>query len=98
MNIKPVRDFVAVVKEEAQKQTSSGIYMPDVVESNVLTGRVVAVGSGHIANDGNIIPLEIHTGDRVVFNRSSAVEVKVDNTTVLMVREENVICKLKNLD
>jgi chaperonin GroES len=96
MNIKPVRDFVAVVKESQQKKTSSGLYVPDVVEDKVITGTVVAVGSGHIAGSGNIIPLEIKVGDSVMFSRASAVEIKVGDSPVMLLREENIFCSFRD--
>ncbi len=94
MNIKPVRDFIAVVKEDAQKRTSSGIYVPNVIESNVLTGKVVAVGSGHLNSDGRVTALEVQPGDRVMFGRQSAIELTVDDQAVLLLREEGIVCKL----
>lgn len=98
MNIKPVRNFVAVVKEETPNKTSSGIYMPDIVESNIITGKVVAVGSGHLSKDGVIVPLEVHNGDKIIFDKSSSAEIKVNGVTVLMIREDSIICKVKELD
>lgn len=94
MTIKPVRDFVAVIKEESQKRTSSGIYVPDVIENNVITGKVVAVGSGHVNDNGSITPLEVTVGDKIIFGRQSSVELKVEDQTYLMLREDGIICKL----
>jgi chaperonin GroES len=92
MNVKPVRDFVAVVKDDFQNKTSGGLYVPSISEDKIVTGKFVAVGSGHIGNSG-LIPLEIEVGDKIAFNKTSSLEVKVDDTNLLMVREENIICK-----
>lgn len=91
--MKPIRDFVAVEKIESDKKTHGGIYMPDVVEDKIVQANVVAVGSGHLNKDGGSIPLEVKEGDRVMFNRSSGVEVKVGERNLFLVREENIICK-----
>lgn len=96
MNIKPIRDFVAIVKEDSQKRTASGIYVPDNVESRVATGRVVAVGSGHVNERGSVTPLEISNGDKVVFHHHSSTDVTVDGKTYLLVRENQIICKVND--
>lgn len=92
--MKPIRDFVAVEKVESDKKTHGGIYMPDVVEDRIIQGNVVAVGSGHLNKDGSVTPLEVKEGDRVLFSRSSGLEVKVGERNLLLIREENLICRL----
>lgn len=92
--MKPIRDFVAVEKIEADKRTHGGIYVPDAIEDKIIQGNVVAVGSGHLGRDGSITPLEVKEGDRVMFSKSSALDVKVGERTLLLVREENLICRL----
>lgn len=94
MNIKPVRDFVAVVKEQQQNKTSGGIYVPDAVEEKFLTGKVVAVGSGHVKSNGDVVPMEVSVGDRVVFARESGVDLKVDDHQVVVLREDAIVCRL----
>ncbi len=92
MDLKPIRDFIVVQKSDAPKQTSGGLFVPTNAEEKVVSGRVLAVGSGHIGNSGSIIPLEVRVGDTISFNKSMAVEVKVNDTTYLLLREEHVLC------
>lgn len=92
MDVKPIRDYVVVKKNEAPKQTSGGIFVPGNSEEKVVNGVVVAAGSGHIGNSGTIIPLEVRVGDKIAFNRNMAVEVKVNETTYLLLREEHILC------
>lgn len=94
MNVRPIRDFIVVSKEEAPKQTSSGIYLAPSVEDKLVSGFVMAVGSGLIAGDGSKVPLEVKTGDRVVFNKNMAVELKEENDVFFLLREEHVLCVL----
>lgn len=96
MSIQPIRDFIVVTKEEAPKQTQSGLYLaPSATEEKIVTGTVLAVGSGLIAGDGSKIPLEVKAGDKVAFNKNMAVEVKTGAETHLLLREEHVLCVIK---
>lgn len=95
MSVKPIRDFLVVLKEEPPKQTASGLFLAPTVEDKVVSGFVTAVGSGFLTKDGSKVPLEVSVGDRVVFNKNMAVEVKEDDKTFLVLREEHVLCLLK---
>lgn len=92
MNYKPLRDYLLVSKDEVSKQTAGGLFMPDTVEDKVITGTVIAVGSGHVSKDGAVVPLEVTVGDKVVFNKNYAVELKVDEKPVLLLKEEHLFC------
>lgn len=94
MNVRPIRDFIVVSKEEAPKQTSSGIYLPPSADDKLVSGFVMAVGSGLIAGDGSKVPLEVRAGDRVVFNKNMAVELKEEDKVFFLLREEHVLCVL----
>lgn len=96
MSVKPIRDFL-VVKVEAAKEEKVGgglLYKPATVEDKVVTGTVLAVGSGQISANGTSIPLEVKAGDKVVFNKHLAVEVKEEGESYLLLREEHVVCVL----
>ncbi len=95
MNVQPIRDFIVVAKEEAPKQTASGLYIAPSVEERVISGKVLAVGSGFVTSTGTVLPLEVKAGDRIAFNKNMAVEVKSDDDVVLLLREEHVLCVLK---
>lgn len=93
MSVKPIRDFVVVTKEEAPKTTSSGIFLAPTEEKNV-TGTVTAVGSGRITVNGTIVPLEVKEGDKVVFNKHHASEIKHDDKVFFVLKEDQLICIL----
>jgi chaperonin GroES len=95
MNIVPLRDFVVVVKDEAVKQTAGGLFVPTTVEEKIVTGTVFAVGSGRVVVDGTVVPLEVAVGDKVVFNKHMATELKVDGVVVQLLKEEHLLCVLK---
>jgi chaperonin GroES len=92
MSLKPLRDFLLVSRNDAPKQTAGGLYVPETVDEKIVTGTVVAVGSGRLTTDGTVVPLEVSVGDRVIFNKSYAVEIKEDNNTFLLLREEQIFC------
>lgn len=91
----PLRDFVLVSKQEAAKQTAAGIYMPETAEEKIVTGTVTAVGSGKVTADGSIVPLEVKVGDTVVFNKNYATDLKVDQTTMFLLKEEQIFCVMR---
>lgn len=95
MNVQPLRDFVVVSKDEAAKQTPGGLYVPATSEKKIVTGTVTAVGSGRVGLNGEAIPLEVHVGDKVAFNRSMATEVEVGGETALLLREDQLLCIVK---
>lgn len=95
MNVQPLRDFVVVKKDEAAKQTASGLYLTAPMEEKVVTGTIIAVGSGRLNSDGTITTLEVKVGDKVVFNKHIATEVKVGEETVLLLREDHIYCVVK---
>lgn len=93
MTVQPIRDFIVVKKEDAAQTTASGLFIAHADEKNV-KGTVVAVGSGRLTMSG-VVPLDVQTGDKVLFNKNNAIEVKDGNDTMLVLREDNVICVLK---
>lgn len=94
MNVKPLREFVVVSKVEQEHKTPSGLFVPTSVDK-MGKGTVLAVGSGKVTANGSIVPLEVQVGDVVIFNSAFATEVKADDGTVLLLREENVVAVIK---
>lgn len=95
MNAKPLRDFILVSKDKEPEKTPGGlIYRPESVEEKIVTGVVLAAGSGRVSMDGTVVPLEVKLNDKVVFNKNMATEFKVDGETVYLLREDQVMCVL----
>lgn len=95
MSVNVLRDYVLVSKDESVKQTAGGLFIPDSAsDEKVATGTVMSVGSGRVSANGVVVPLEVKVGQKVAFHRSMATEVKENGTTVLVLREDNILCVL----
>lgn len=92
MSLKPLRDFIVVSVPKSDDKTASGLlYKPSTVDEKIVTGRVLAAGSGYLTDNGSIVPLEVKVGDSVLFNKQMSVEVKHDGETVFLLREEHIL-------
>ncbi|MCN4144012.1 MAG: co-chaperone GroES [Thiohalomonas sp.] len=91
MNIRPLGDRIVVRRLEEETKTTGGIYIPDSATEKPSEGEVVAGGKGRIANNGDLIAMELKSGDKVIFGKYSGSEVKVADETLLIMREEDVL-------
>ena len=91
MALKPLGDRIAVKALEAAEKTKSGLILPDSAKEKPQEAKVVAVGTGRRLDDGSIKPLEIKTGDRVLYGKYSGTEVVVQGEEYLIIREEDVL-------
>lgn len=91
MKLRPLGDRVIVQRLENERQTASGIVIPESASEKPDQGTVVAVGPGKRADDGSIMPLELKVGDKVLFGKYAGQSVKVDGEEVLVIREEEVL-------
>jgi chaperonin GroES len=93
--IKPLADRVVVKRVEAEEKTVSGIIIPETNKEKPHIGVVVATGPGRFSEKTqSYIPLEVKAGDKVVFNKWNATDVKVGNETVALLHEGDVIAIL----
>lgn len=91
MNIRPLHDRV-IVKRVAEETTSpGGIVLPGSATEKPQRGEVVAVGNGRILDNGEVRPLDVKAGDKVLFGKFSGSEVKVDGEEYLVMKEEDII-------
>ncbi len=88
--LKPLRDFIVVSVVKSEEKVGL-IYKPATIDEKIVTGKVLAVGSGYLTDNGSIVPLEVQAGDSVLFNKQMSVEVKHDGETVYLLREEHVL-------
>ena len=95
MSVHPIRDFIVVSKDSTQEEVSKGGILMVSQEAKTVTGTVLAVGSGRVSMSGAVIPLEVSRGDKVVFNKNVATEVKDGHDTVYVFREDQVIAVLR---
>ncbi len=91
MNVRPLRDRVVVKRLEEQEQKVGGIIIPDTAKEKPQQGKVVAVGSGRVTDEGKVIPLDVKVDDTVLFGKYSGTEIKIEGTEYLIVREEEIL-------
>ncbi len=91
MQIRPLYERIIVKRVEQQRQTASGIVIPDTAAEKPEQGEVTAVGSGRLMQDGTVRPLQVKTGDRVLFGKYAGQTVKLDGEEYLVMREEDVL-------
>jgi chaperonin GroES len=91
MKIRPLQDRVIVKRAEEEGKTKGGIIIPDTVKEKPMEGKVTAVGNGKVLEDGQIHPLDVKAGDRVLFTKYAGTEVKIDGEEHLIMREDDIL-------
>jgi chaperonin GroES len=95
MKIRPLHDRVIVKRLESETKSAGGIVIPDSAAEKPVQGKVVAVGKGKILEDGNVRPLDVKIGDKILFGKYSGTEVKVDGDDLVVMREEDVMAVIE---
>ncbi|MGB6482573.1 MAG: co-chaperone GroES [Candidatus Acidiferrales bacterium] len=93
MNITPLHDRVIVKRIEEKESVKGGIIIPDTAKEKPQEGEVVAVGSGK-REKGELIPLDVKVGDRILFGKYSGNEIKIDEQEYLILKEDEILAKL----
>ena len=91
MTFRPLHDRVLVRRIEAAAKTPGGIIIPDTAQEKPQEGEVVSTGSGARAEDGTITPLDLKTGDKILFGKWSGSEVKLNGEDLLIMKESDVL-------
>ena len=91
MKLKPLHDRVLVKRIESEEKTKSGIIIPDSAKEKPQEGEVVAVGPGIRQENGNVAPLDVKAGDRILFGKWSGTEVKIDGEDYLVMKESDIV-------
>ena len=91
MKFRPLHDRVVVRRLTAEEKTAGGIIIPDTAKEKPMEGEVVAVGPGARGEDGKIQPLDVKSGDRVLFGKWSGTEVKIDGEELMIMKESDVM-------
>jgi len=94
MKISPLYDRVLLKRLEEKETKKGGIIIPDTAKEKPLEAEVVEVGKGRIEGD-KVIPLEVKKGDKVLVGKFSGTEVTIDDVEYLIVREEEILAKVK---
>jgi chaperonin GroES len=93
VNITPLHDRVIVKRIEEKESVKGGIIIPDTAKEKPQEGEVVAVGSGK-REKGELIPLDVKVGDRILFGKYSGNEIKIDEQEYLILKEDEILAKL----
>ena len=91
MALKPLGDRIVVRALEPQEKTKSGLVLPDTAKEKPQEGKVIAVGTGRLLDDGSVKALEIRNGDRVLYGKYSGTEISLEGEDYLILREEDVL-------
>ena len=91
MNVRPLHDRIIVQRIEEDEQRVGGIIIPDTAKEKPQQGKVIAVGKGRIEKDGKVTPLDVKSGDTVLFGKYAGQEIKIEGGEYLIIREEEVL-------
>ena len=90
MNLKPLGDRVIVKRDEAETTTAAGLLIASSAKEKPQTGIILAVGEGKMDKDGNLVPVPVKVGDRVLYGKYGGTEITVDGEEVLILRAEDI--------
>jgi chaperonin GroES len=92
MSVKPIREKLVVKPAEKEEKTSGGIFLTDSSKDNApQKGEVIAVGSGHITVNGEIVPLEIKAGDTVFYAKGAGKKVTANDEELVILAEDEIL-------
>ncbi|WNJ99825.1 co-chaperone GroES [Thalassospiraceae bacterium LMO-JJ14] len=91
MKFRPLHDRVLVRRVESEQKTAGGIIIPDTAQEKPMEGKVIAVGTGHKADDGKVTKLDVKKGDKILFGKWSGTEVKVDGEDLIIMKESDIL-------
>ena len=91
MAFRPLGDRVLVRRVEEEQKTKGGIIIPDTVKEKPQEGEIIAVGPGARDESGKVQPLDVKTGDRILFGKWSGTEIKLEGEDLLIMKESDVL-------
>lgn len=91
MRVRPLHDRILVQRIEEKETVKGGIIIPDTAKEKPQEGEVIAVGKGKKTEDGKVVPLDVKTGDRILFGKYSGTEIKIDDQEYLILKEDEVL-------
>jgi len=91
MKFRPLHDRVVVRRVESEEKTAGGIIIPDTAKEKPMEGEVLAVGPGARNERGEIVPLDVKAGDRILFGKWSGSEVRINGEDLLIMKESDIM-------
>ena len=95
MNLQPLEDRIIVRPSEAEATTASGLVIPDTAKEKPQQGDVLAVGPGRRSDTGELIPMDVSSGDTVVYSKYGGTEITVDGEDLLILNARDVLAIVK---
>ena len=96
MNIRPLHDRVVVRRLEEESTTAGGIVLPDSAAEKPSQGEILAVGTGKILDNGEVRPLDVSVGDKIIFGQYGGSTVKIDREELLILTESEIFGVLQD--
>lgn len=96
MKIRPLHDRVIIRRLEEERKSSGGIVIPDSAAEKPIRGEIIAVGNGKILDNGDVRPLDVKAGNKVLFGKYSGTEVKVEGDDLVVMREDDIMAVLED--
>ena len=97
MQFRPLHDRVVVRRLEAEEKTAGGIIIPDTAKEKPMEGEIIAAGPGSRDETGKLVPLDVKSGDRVLFGKWSGSEVRLDGEELLIMKESDIMGIVDNV-
>jgi len=91
MKFRPLHDRVVVRRLDAEEKTVGGIIIPDTAKEKPMQGEIVAVGPGARNEQGQVVALDVKSGDKILFGKWSGTEVKIDGQELLIMKESDIM-------
>jgi chaperonin GroES len=91
IKFRPLHDRVLVRRTEAETKTPGGIIIPDTVKEKPIEGEIVAVGKGHVNDNGEVRALDVKAGDKVIFSKWAGTEITIDGEELMVMKESDII-------
>ena len=91
MKFRPLHDRVVVKRVEEEQKTKGGIIIPDTAKEKPMQGEILAIGPGARNDKGELVPMGVEVGDRVLFGKWSGTEVKLDGEDLLIMKESDIM-------
>jgi chaperonin GroES len=94
LKVKPLSDRIVVRQADAEEMSSGGIILPDTAQEKPQQGKVMSIGPGKTADNGELIKMSLKVGDRVLYGKYSGTEVTIDGEEYVFMRESDILAVL----
>jgi chaperonin GroES len=91
MTVRPMFDRILIQRNEEPNRTKSGLFLPEAAKEKPSEGTILAVGQGRVSEEGKVTPLAVKVGDKVLFEKYSGTEIKIDGEERIILREDDIL-------